>query len=77
LFFQQSDDLFRFREASGLFFGKDQLAVCADFKDAAAGLDQFFLDGQLPLDSFDQTSRFGQVVSLSAVFDFHFHPFPP
>jgi hypothetical protein len=57
------------REAVFLSFGKDQFFVGQDFKNTAAGFDQFWLHPQLFLDGLCQTGSLGIVVSLVAVFD--------
>jgi hypothetical protein len=58
-----------FGEAVFLFLGKNQFTVSHDFKNAAAGLDQFCLYPQFFLDGRCQTGSLGIVVSLIAVFD--------
>lgn len=57
------------REAVFLFLRKYQFPVGHDFKDTAAGLDQFCLHPRFLPDRPCQTGSLGIVVSLIAVFD--------
>ena len=52
-----------------LFLGKNQPVVGHDFKNTAAGFDQFGLHPQFFLDGLCQTGSLGIVVSVIAVFD--------
>jgi hypothetical protein len=57
------------REAVFFLLGKDEFPVSHDFKNAAAGLDQFGLHPRCFLDGRCQTGSLGVVVSIVAVFD--------
>jgi hypothetical protein len=56
-------------EAVFLSLGKNQFIVGQDFKNTAAGFDQFWLHPKFSLNGLCQTGSFGIVVSLVAVFD--------
>ncbi len=54
-------------------FGKDQIAVNGDIKDAAAALNEAGIDAKGFLQPGSQTDRLGFVVSLHTVFDGDIH----
>lgn len=56
-----------------LLLGENQLTVQGDFKNAAAALDQGWLDAVLLLEISRQTGSLGIIVSDDAVFDFDRH----
>jgi hypothetical protein len=60
---------------SGCFFGKNQVAVSAHFKDAAAGANEFRSNAEFFADFLRQTGCTGIIVSHSTVFNSHFHGF--
>ncbi len=65
-------------EASGLFFGVDQLSLDADVKNATAPLDQLHLDPVIPAPNrVRQTGGLGTIVSLASITYRYFHIRPP